>query len=375
MKIVIIGFTRQGGRVINRLLAGLCGLGYEAMGFLKEDYIENRMETGGGAVEPEPEAFAGKLNIMDTPASAWVSEFFIQGNGIIFVGAVGIAVRLIAPLLKGKDKDPAVAVIDERGQFAISLLSGHLGGANDLARVAAGILKAVPVITTATDLNDTFAADLFAKMNLLKIEDIKTVKHISASLLDGNEVGFFSDFSVKGDWPRGLAEAKKREWNISVSVFEKNWERLCGLPQERVLCLIPEIVVIGIGCRRGTPLTQLGQAVDIALGRYKIKKKAVSCLASIDLKREEPGLLAYAKEQQLDFITFSAEELLSVRGDFSESEFVLGVTGVSNVCERAALLGCGAGGQMLMKRTVVNGVTVALAVKEKMLSFQGPGDI
>ena len=368
MRIVIFGFTRQGGRTIKRLLAGLSELGYEATGFLKEEYIENQTEAGDSVTGAKPKSL-GALKSLNMPVSECVAEFFIPGNGIIFIGAAGIAVRLIAPLLRGKDKDPAVAVVDEQGKYSISLLSGHLGGANDMARVAAHILGAVPVITTATDLNDTFAADLFAKRNHLLIEDINVVKKISAALLDGYEIGFFSEFPVNGQRPLGLAKNSSREWNIAVTVHAKTFDSLPVLPKGRVLCLFPKIIVIGIGCRRGTPMEAIEQAVDSALMRCNLEKKAVASIASIDLKKNEPGILAFAKERQTEFVTFSAEQLSKVEGTFSGSEFVFDVTGVSNVCERAAILGCGDAGRMLMGKTVFSGVTVALAVKETTLSF------
>lgn len=366
MRIAIISFTRQGGRTLRRLLAGLSDLGHETTGFLKEEYREDTTE---GAGWPGQKKTLGVLKNLDTSAGECVADIFLPGYGIIFIGATGIAVRLIAPLLKGKDRDPAVVVIDEGGHFAVSLLSGHLGGANDLAGVAAHILGAVPVITTATDLNDTFAVDLFARNNDLQISDLSLVKKVSAALLDGGEVGFFSELPVGGDWPRGLSERTEREWNIYVTMHEKRSDLPQELLNDKVLCLYPRLVVIGIGCRRGTSLDIIEQAVGSALASHNIERSAVACIASIDLKKEEPGVVAFSKKWRLEFLTFSAGELSTAQGTFSQSKFVLGVTGVSNVCERAAVCGCGEGGRLLMERTVISGVTVALAVKEKTLCF------
>ena len=178
MRLAIISFTVQGGRTAERLERGFKDLGHQSRAFSVQ-----------------------KLKI---PLSKFVETAFRDEEGLVFVGAAGIAVRSIAPCLKGKDRDPAVIVVDELGNFAVSLLSGHLGGANELALAAASILGAQPVITTATDINHAFAVDLFAKKNELAIDDLKEAKEISAAVLRGEPVGFFSDFPVEGRIPEPL---------------------------------------------------------------------------------------------------------------------------------------------------------------------------
>ncbi len=134
----------------------------------------------------------------------WTGEQFENADSIIFIGAAGIAVRSIAPFIQSKKKDPAVLVVDEWGKFVISLLSGHLGGANELACLAADILQAIPVVTTATDLEGKFAVDVFAKKNNCHIFRMKEAKEVSAALLAGEKVGFFSEFPCEGELPDGL---------------------------------------------------------------------------------------------------------------------------------------------------------------------------
>lgn len=262
---------------------------------------------------------------------SWTKAVFQTGNDLIFVGALGIAVRAIAPYVKSKTTDPAVVVVDEMGRFAIPLLSGHLGGANDLARTIASVCGAVPVITTATDLHGLFAVDQWSKRQNCTILNPEGIKKVSGTLLAGGTVEISSSWPISGDPPEQVA-----------------------------LRLVPRIVTLGVGCKRGTTLEALEHAFSSLLAREKIHEEAVCKVCSIDLKKEEPGLLAFCAGRGLPFVTFSAQELASVEGDFPASEFVRKVTGVDNVCQRSAVLG--SGGNLLGTRYAGNGVTMALAV-------------
>ena len=235
----------------------------------------------------------------------WTGQQFERNEALIFVGATGIAVRAIAPFLEGKTKDPAVLTVDELGHFVISLVSGHLGGANELCRRAAEKLGAVPVITTATDLNRQFAVDVFAKKNGLQIHSMEAAKMISASLLEGDRVAFESCLALEGELPPGLywKQGKKAEgWSISVA--------LCpGEEKGKCLFLIPRAVVLGIGCRKGKSPEELEQFVLETLEKENISIRAVKKVCSIDLKAEEQALLQFCRKYGLPFETFTAEEL------------------------------------------------------------------
>lgn len=302
---------------------------------------------------------------INSPLGSWTENAFATARAIVFVGACGIAVRSIAPYLNSKETDPAVIVTDDSGRFVISLVSGHIGGANRLARAIAHILGAVPVITTATDGNGCFAVDEWAREHNLAICGLKEAKAVSAALLAGKPVGFASDFPVTGRLPEGLTSAEEGEIGIAVTLHE-------GLtPFATTLRLIPRIVSIGIGCRRGKTAEEISRAVDGAMAGQGISRHAAAGVYSIDLKREEPGLLAFCRERSLSFHTFSAEELSRVPGNFSASGFVTGVAGVDNVCERSAVLGSGGSGNLVIGKQADNGVTVAAAVREDYrISFQ-----
>ena len=264
------------------------------------------------------------------PLDQWTCEHFRTGNALIFVGAVGIAVRAIAPCIRSKATDPAVVVVDEGGQFAVPILSGHLGGANDLARKIAALRGAQPVITTATDLNGVFAVDEWARRQNCAVQTPEQIKTISGTLLAGGRVEISTCWPVAGTPPEGVT-----------------------------LNLVPRIVTLGVGCKRGTDLEILETAFSALLARERINEKAVCRVCSIDVKKDELGLLAFCETRGLPFETYSASELAAVEGDFPASDFVREVTGVDNVCQRAAVLG--SGGRLIGTRYAANGVTMALA--------------
>ncbi len=297
-----------------------------------------------------------------------VGEWFQRVDAILFVCAAGIAVRCVAPYLKHKSVDPAVLVMDETGRFCISLLSGHAGGANELAERIAGFVGACPVVTTATDRSQVFAVDEFARKNGLVLTDWDLAKEISASLLAGKEVGFASDLPVQGRLPKGLVDVAH-----APSPSGRGKPPLCIQVSHRKLAfregslaLVPQDVVLGLGCRKMALEQEVENAVFQALEEAGIRKEALSCVASIDLKKEEAGILAFCKKHGLSFRTFPAQELQRLKGDFTESAFVKQVTGVGNVCERSAVA---AGGELFFKKRAYGGVTVALAVEKRSVTF------
>ena len=284
----------------------------------------------------------------------WGRVAWEQAEGLVFVGAAGIAVRSIAPLLQSKTTDPAVVVVDEAGQFAISLVSGHMGGANQLARQVAACLGATPVVTTATDVNGKFAVDVFAVKNGLAIGSMGRAKEISAAVLAGKPVGLLTDLPLAGEVPPELTPGQVQEENVEIG-FRARYPGS--------LLLVPRQVYLGLGCRRGTEVQTIAHGVEAALSAHGIPRCAVVGAASIDLKACEPALLTWAREEGLPLTFYAAEELRQAQGDFSTSEFVKSVTGADNVCERAAVLAAG-GGRILVKKQAANGVTVAAAEKE-----------
>ena len=277
----------------------------------------------------------------------WTARAWAKADALIFVGAAGIAVRAIAPHVKDKFTDPAVVSVDEAGRFAIPLLSGHVGGANELALKVAALTGGQAAVSTATDVNGLFAVDVWARERGMVITDRVRAKEISAALLEGKGVGFASDFGHP--CPEGLTEAPAE---LGVWVTCKTGAG----PFSRTLRLAPRGLILGIGCRRGTPAETIEAAAEAALSGYE--PQAVAQVATIDLKQDEAGLLAFCAAHNLPLTAFSAAELSAAEGNFTPSDFVKGVTGVDNVCERAAVC---AGGAILVPKQAKNGVTVAVA--------------
>jgi cobalt-precorrin 5A hydrolase len=360
MHIAIISFTKSGAVICRRLKAGLNGLGHVCDAYGKVPFAEAE------GLEPLTERL-----------ERWTKAAFEAKDAILFVGACGIAVRAIAPYIKNKTVDPAVIVIDEKGHFVISLLSGHLGGANELTRSIAQVIGAVPVITTATDLNGCFAVDEWAKKNHLNIGSMALSKDISAALLRGESIGVVSDFPIEGTLPGGLvllsesaepvtsdtplSPAKIPHLGLRISLWEREG------PFEKTLHLIPAAVTVGIGCRKGASAEMAEEFFYEVCEEHGLSTTSIERLCSIDIKKEEHAINQLARRQDVPLEFYTAEELSRVPGEFTASEFVTSITGVDNVCERAAVRG--SHGELIIRKQSKNGVTIAAAMRMIDLCF------
>ncbi len=291
----LFAFTKNGCQTAERILQAL-----GQQGISVHSHVPERLAD---------EQFPGFQDLMQT-----VGAVFADTDALIFVGATGIAVRAIAPYIKDKLADPAVLVVDETAHFLIPVLSGHAGGANDLARHLAEALDAVAVITTATDLQDQFSVDTFARQQHLRIVEKDEIKHLSGALLSGEPIG---------------ALTPQNGFVISPHPV--------GHPFSHTLHLVPQDLVLGMGCRKGIPLEGLKEFVEECFSEQGLSLYRIRAVASIDQKAEEPGLKALSKDLGVPFFTYSAEELLEQQGTFAGSDFVKQTVGVDNVCERSAL--------------------------------------
>ena len=252
-----------------------------------------------------------------------VDNNFNKFDALIFISATGIAVRMIAPHVVSKLTDPAVIVIDELGQHVISLLSGHVGGANDLAIKIADIIDAEPVITTATDVNKKFAVDSVASKLGLMPEPKDAIKIINRAILNNEPV-----YVTAGD---------------------------------TVLNLTPLKLIVGIGCKRGISKESIETAVVEACNKINQPIDRIDLIASVDVKCDETGLIEFAASvnKRLKFFDIDTLKRTIERYNLSESEFVKRTIGVGNVCEAAAL-SCVKTGKFALTKTKIDGVTVAL---------------
>lgn len=280
----------------------------------------------------------------------WTEQAFLQAEGLVFVGAAGIAVRAIAPHVRHKTTDPAVVVADEGGSFFIPILSGHLGGANELARTLAAICGGTPVITTATDVNGLFAVDEWAKRQKGFIRNPERIREVSGKLLAGEKVTFASRWPIVGKLPPRVEEGTPEDCDFLLGYGTENPE---------ALCIVPKIFVLGMGCRKGAPEEQIETRFQAFLHLHDLPEQAVVKVCSIDRKGQEPGILAFCRKHGYPYETFSAEELRKAEGAFASSSFVAETVGVDNVCERSAVLG--SGGKLVCPKYAGEGVTLALA--------------
>ena len=342
MEVRIVSYTARGRDTAERVRDALQNAGHVCRTFAPEKFCRHGDEPLTGS------------------ASDWAGDGFQNADALVFVCAAGIAVRAIAPWVKSKTTDPAVLVLDEKATFVIPLLSGHIGGANALAQTLSEAIGATPVITTATDLSGLFAVDVFAKRNRLKITDMGLAKEISAAILAGEPIGFSSDLPVTGALPKGLT-AGDAQIGVQIGVSGK-------MPYPKTLRLIPQRYAIGAGLRRGKDPNALDAFLLRELDRAGVSPDEVLCLASIDLKKDEPGLLAFSEAHGLPFLTFTADELNAVPGDFSCSAFVKETTGVDCVSERAAVKA--AQGELVVHKVAEDGMTFALAAIKEGISFE-----
>ena len=301
--------------------------------------------------------------------STWTEEHFSTNDALIFIGAIGIALRAIAPYIKTKTKDPAVVVVDELGQFSIPILSGHIGGANELALQISKDLGSIPVITTATDINKVFAVDTWAKSQGLQILNPECIKLVSSKLLKGESVHVKSDYPIQGNFPKNvyLNDLEDSRVGYDVIITHKDLENEC---KNDALLLVPQIITVGIGCRKDIIFEAIEKSILNIFENENYHILSINALASIDKKANEKGILEFAKKYDLPFNTYSAEELNSLEGDFTKSEFVKSVVEVDNVCERSAVME--SNGKLIRRKDTCDGagVTVALAINDPNISWE-----
>lgn len=286
------------------------------------------------------------------------AEIFGKYNALIYICACGTAVRVIAPHIVSKFTDPAVIAVDEQGKFAVSLLSGHIGGANALAKKVAKIIGATPVITTATDIGGKFSPDSFAAANQLHITDTALAKEVAAAVVNGDPIGFYSDFPC-----RNIPDFFSEGAEIGVCVSNSRDKEAF----RKTLHLIPKNIVVGVGCRKNTSPEKFAEFICRILEQNGIPSFRVCQLNSIDAKKDEAAVAEFARKLNVPANYYSAEQLMNVSGEFSRSEFVMKAVGADNVCERAAAI---SGGRIIIPKQAENGMTFAAAELHVDIDFE-----
>lgn len=332
-----------------------------------------------------------KVQRVKESLQVWTAQSMAEGDALLFIGACGIAVRAIAPNLTDKLHDVPVLVMDEEGQYVIPILSGHVGGANELARELADLMDARPVITTATDVQKKFAVDLFAKRNHLEIMNKDGIAKVSAKALAGEQLTIAVRVqNIEFCHPK-FCEVREEDFTeaenqlLREASMHKQDQEACGVEpplrlvpyvkdqpvdivvsemqdnKNALIWLRPRRYVVGMGCRKNKDTEELLAFYQETLEQAMVEPGEVYALASIDKKKDEPGLLAISERMRIPFFTYTAEELNRVGECVHSSEFVKAQVGVDNVCERAAFAGCGVSGWLIYEKHAFDGMTIAIA--------------
>lgn len=332
-----------------------------------------------------------KVQRVKESLQVWTAQRMAEGDALLFIGACGIAVRAIAPNLTDKLHDVPVLVMDEEGQYVIPILSGHVGGANELAREFADLMDARPVITTATDVQKKFAVDLFAKRNHLEIMNKDGIAKVSAKALAGEQLTIAVRAKNIECYHPKFCEVCEEDFTeaenqlLREASMHKQDQEACGVEQplrlvpyvkdqpvdivvsempdnkNALIWLRPRRYVVGMGCRKNKDTEELLAFYQETLEQAMVEPGEVYALASIDKKKDEPGLLAISERMRIPFFTYTAEELNRVGECVHSSEFVKAQVGVDNVCERAAFAGCGVSGWLIYEKHAFDGMTIAIA--------------
>lgn len=374
MKLAIISFTENGIKLSQTVAKSLSGrkmtLYTKCSRYTAEDLKVQRVKES---------------------LQVWTAQRMAEGDALLFIGACGIAVRAIAPNLTDKLHDVPVLVMDEEGQYAIPILSGHVGGANELARELADLMDACPVITTATDVQKKFAVDLFAKRNHLEIMNKDGIAKVSAKALAGEQLTIAVRAQNIECYHPKFCEVCEEDFTeaenqlLREASMHKQDQEACGvepplrlvpyvkdqpvdivvseMPDNKnaLIWLRPKRYVVGMGCRKNKDTEELLAFYQETLEQAMVEPGEVYALASIDKKKDEPGLLAISERMRMPFFTYTAEELNRVGECVHSSEFVKAQVGVDNVCERAAFAGCGVSGWLIYEKHAFDGMTIAIA--------------
>ena len=295
--------------------------------------------------------------------SSWACDNLKNGRDMLFIGAAGIAVRAIASFIKDKLTDSAVIVMDDNGSFVIPLLSGHVGGANELAKRIADVMGAQAVITTSTDIHNRFAVDVFAKKNNLFIKNRSGIAKVSSKALNNESItivcGSENNLKSYEEYSKnGVSFVLYTDYSDDTADVFIGACKPSGLSVS--LELIPRDVVIGTGCRRGKSPTEFEAFLDRVLFESDIRSERIRAIATIDIKKEEQCIKEYARKYNIELVTFTADELNHADGEFSGSGYVKNITGTDNVCERAAFCCANGKGEFIVRKTVFDGMTAAL---------------
>ena len=291
-----------------------------------------------------------------------ISNLWNEYDALIFISSTGMAIRLIQPYIKNKTIDPAVVVVDDTGKFSISLLSGHLGGANELAKWIGNKIIAIPVITTASDNRNIEAVDLFAKKNNYHIDNIKALTKVSAMMVNEKNIGFYSEDDKIIDYPNLeiIQDLENIDSNIQGAIIVSS-QKIKPLNVPHVI-LRPKNINVGIGCRKGVDGERIIEAIKQAFEEVDISTKSIKAIGTIEVKKDEKGIIEASKHFNCPLNIFTIDQIKNIEDKFEKSQFVKDTIGVYSVSEPCAYL---LGGTLIARKSKYNGITISISKEIK----------
>jgi cobalt-precorrin 5A hydrolase len=356
--IVIVAITRRGAETALRIKQALTTLELPGKVFVPAKYEQK------GAFP------------MDKKLGEFVKENYGKVDALVGVMAAGIVIRAVAPLLESKLVDPAVVVVDVSGRFVVSLLSGHLGGANELARLIAEGIGATPVITTASDVMGKQSVDDLAVALHLTIENPESLVAVNSAIVNGNKLVLVILGDVRIPLTKVLGfDVKQADTLEQAAEIVSSYDAGAVISRESspmnmftkpITILKPKTVAVGLGARKNVEEYAIENAVNVALMKLNLPLERVDRLATVSIKKDSLSMVKAAENLGLKLEFVDVEVLRTFKhGDLSpDSEIVKRNIGVGGVCERAALIMAGKQARLILKKTKLNGVTIAIAEGE-----------
>lgn len=294
---------------------------------------------------------------------------FYEYDAIIAIMASGILIRSISHLLESKTTDPAILNIDDNGNFVISMLSGHLGGANQLTSKISTLINATPVITTSTDVNKKLGIDVLAKDLYLSIDNTKEILHFNKSILKGKEVFFTVNSNGNHDYLFEYLNNNTLEMDVSIYFSSRiNDNEIEAECDNHKIILRPRKIVFGIGCKRGKSSIEIRKAINKVLNDLNMDISRINMFSSAEIKKDEKGILDLSKELNIPVNFVEIDKLkLFKSDDIQKSDFVMSKFGIPGVCEPSALITAGYDSKLIYKKTAFDGVTVSVALSNKKI--------
>lgn len=286
-----------------------------------------------------------KTLLIENGLQNFFEKNLLKYDTFLFITASGIAVRTIAPFIKSKDKDPAVLTMDEEGNFIISLLSGHLGGANEAAKILGEITGAVPVISTASDVSGKIAVDTIAMKINGKLESLESAKKVTSLIVAGKEVDIKVPENMENENPQGVILISNRK-NIEIAK------------------IIPQNIVVGIGCKKNKEAEKIIDAVKDSFEKLNLCEESIRVFATVDIKENEAGIIGTAEYFGKELKIISRDDIQKIENNFETSQFVKKSIGVGAVSAPCAFIAGKGRGKFLAEKLKYEGITISIFEEE-----------